>query len=226
MKKFVALSLSAISLAACGDSNKPETSDVKAFLEPKFQSCKNIKVTNVKKTNGYLHPSDPNVYVVQHSYTIALKNPSDYKALIAAYKDEKVQADAFEAELTKALDDRARVGLEQSTARENGDAKKEAQAERDFFAANDRGWKIQEKRNEFRSKAKVAGNVPFKMSRFYYEGCDYETLMTFIPTIDTYTGRILNLKIKDDSPEWLSIGDIEMTGEIMLRKTDNGWRGR
>lgn len=225
MKKIIALCLSVVSMAACSGS-KPETSDVKAFLNSEFQSCKNIKIVNVKKTNGYQHPKDANVHVVEYGYTIALKNPSEYKALAAIYKQEKEQVDAYALDIKQALNNRSRASDEQTKARDEGDAEREAQASRDFIAANNQGYELEKRSRAFTAKTKVYQNVPFKVSSFYFDGCADETIKELTPSTHGYGGRILNLGIKnDDSPGWFTIQDIDMTGKAMLRKTDNGWRG-
>lgn len=222
---MIALSLAVVSMAACSGS-KPETSEVKAFLNSKFESCKNIKVTNIKKTNGYPHPKDASVHVVEYAYTIALKNPSEYKALAAIYKQEKEQVDAYALDIKQALENRSRASDEQTRARDEGDAERGAQATRDFLAANNQAYELEKKSRAFTGKTKIYQNVSLKVSGFYFEGCSDQTIKEFTPSKYGYGGRILNLGIEnDDSPEWFAIQDIDMTGEAMLRKTDNGWRG-
>ena len=83
MKKRL-LICSALALAGC--SSSPGTSDVKKFLEPKFASCENIEIVDIKKTNGY---EDDGYYRVEFAYAIKQKNPDALKDLVRTYEQEK-----------------------------------------------------------------------------------------------------------------------------------------
>ena len=83
MKKRL-LICSALALAGC--SSSPGTSDVKKFLEPKFASCENIEIVDIKKTNGY---EEDGYYRVEFTYGIELKDPSMLKQLLHTHEQEK-----------------------------------------------------------------------------------------------------------------------------------------
>ncbi|MGE8453802.1 MAG: hypothetical protein ACN6OP_24975 [Pseudomonadales bacterium] len=212
MKKLLALSLSAISLAACG-SSKPETSDVKAFLEFKFQGCKNIHATNIKKTNGYPHPEVAGIHVVEYTYTIALKNPSEFRSLKDIYEQEKKTLQSLGPTQEE-------IWKESNRALEEG-------RNSDFAQIQMQGRDIVKKREEFLQNAKVAGNIPLKVSRYYLEGCG-DAIQDVVPIQRRhgYGGRVLDLGNPEaDASAWFGIQNTDMTGKARLRKTDNGWRG-
>lgn len=209
MKKLIALSLSVFSLAACGSST-PQTSDVKTFLQTRFQSCKNIKVVDIKKTNGYQHPSMTNAYVVEYAYTIAMKNPSEYKALAGIYEKEQKTLRSFNAALDELLTSSSRA--------------LEEKRNQDFAAAQRQGHEIEQRRDQFLQNATLVGNVPVKISNYYFLDCGENNVKNLTPSRHLLKGLYLNLGFAQDSPEWFTIPDIDMTGEVTLRKTDNGWR--
>ena len=83
MKKRL-LICSALALAGC--SSSPGTGDVEKFLEPKFASCENIEIVDIKKTNGY---EEDGYYRVEFTYGIELKDPSKLKQLLHTHEQEK-----------------------------------------------------------------------------------------------------------------------------------------
>ena len=231
MKKLTALSLLTISLAACGASNKPETADVKAAMEGVFKGCKNIKVANVKKINGYVHPRLENGYVVEYEYTITYKKPSDYADLRKIYDDEKKMRNEGLGSSLEQAQKKMNFYLEvQQKAREEGDSEKAMQAGRNFVEANNQARELAKKSENFLQNAKVYGNVAVNVNRWYFEGCDSDGIKPFVPA--GYMAAhphgfilMLNIGLKtSDSDGWFEIGDIPMKGEVSLRKTDNGWR--
>lgn len=210
MKSLVLLSLSVLSLAACGASKIPESSDVKALLETKIQGCKNIKITNAKKTNGYPHSTLADVHVVEYSYTLALKNPSEYKSLAGAYEKEKKTLQSFNSSIDDIVS-RSNAALAERRNQEFADLQRE-------------GREIEKKKEEFMRQAKVAGNVSYKISQYYLAGCE-ETIKDVAPVSGFHGRQTLNIGLGADSSDgWLDINDIDMTGKAMMRKTDNGWR--
>ncbi len=86
MKKRL-LICSALALAGC--SSSPGTGDVEKFLEPKFASCQNIEVVDIKKTNGY---EEDGYYRVEYTFRVKLKKPSQLKALLEQWQQEKAEA--------------------------------------------------------------------------------------------------------------------------------------
>lgn len=86
MKKLLLL-CSALALAGCNSS--PNTGDVEKFLEPKFASCENIKVVDIKKTNGY---EEDGYYRVEYTYKVELKNASQLHAMKQTWETEKASS--------------------------------------------------------------------------------------------------------------------------------------
>ena len=231
MKKFTAISLLTVSLAACGASNKPEAADVKAAMDEVFKSCKNIKVANVKKINGYVHPRLESSYVVEHEYTITYKKPADYANLRKVYAEEKkMRNEGLGAALEQAQKKAYFYLNVQQEALKDGDREKAAQAMRDYAEANDQARELSKKSENFFQSAKVYGNVAVNINRWYFEGCDSDRIKPFVPASYVAApphGFILVLNIglsTSDDDGWFEIGDIPMKGEVSLRKTDNGWR--
>ncbi|WP_429951872.1 hypothetical protein ACQYWY_09815 [Comamonas sediminis] len=210
MKVLVLVSLSVLSLAACGASKIPETSDVKALLESKIQGCKKIKIANAKKTNGYPHSTLADVHVVEYSYTLALRNPSEYKSLAGAYEKEKKTLQSFNSSIDDILT-RSSAALAEKRNQE-------------FAQLQSEGREIEKRKNEFMRQAKVVGNVSFKISQYYLEGCT-ESIEDVAPVSGFHGRQTLNVGLRPDSTDgWFDINDIGMTGKAMMRKTDNGWR--
>ena len=83
MKKLLLL-CSALALAGCNSA--PGNSDVENFLEPQFASCENVKVTNIKKTNGY---EEDGHYRVEFTYDIELKDPDTLTRMRQTYQEER-----------------------------------------------------------------------------------------------------------------------------------------
>ena len=90
MKKLLLL-CSALALAGCNSA--PDNSDVENFLEPQFASCENVKVTNIKKTNGY---EEDGHYRVEFTYDIQLKDLNTLKRMSQTYMQERDQVKAWE----------------------------------------------------------------------------------------------------------------------------------
>lgn len=90
MKKLLLL-CSALALAGC--SSSPSTGDIEKFLEPQFASCDNVKVTHVKKTNGY---EEDGHYRVEFTYDIELKDPDTLKRMRQTYEEERDLMKAWE----------------------------------------------------------------------------------------------------------------------------------
>lgn len=91
MKKLLLL-CSALALAGCNSA--PSTGDVEKFLEPKFASCENIEIVDIKKTNGY---EEDGYYRVEFTYDIELKNPSVLKDHLKTYEQEEESMLAWQA---------------------------------------------------------------------------------------------------------------------------------
>ena len=71
-------------ITACGSST-PSTWDIEDYIESKFSSCENMRITNIKKTNGY---QDGKYYKVDFEYTVNLKNSSHLEKLKNIYDEE------------------------------------------------------------------------------------------------------------------------------------------
>lgn len=65
MKKLL-LVCASIAMTGCGSST-PRDSDIEKFLDPLFASCKNVRITNVDKTDGY---GEKDNYLVEFKYDI------------------------------------------------------------------------------------------------------------------------------------------------------------
>lgn len=90
MKKLLLL-CSALALAGCNSA--PSDSDIEKFLEPQFAACENVKVTHIKKTNGY---EEDGHYRVEFSYDIELKDPDTLKRMRQTYMEERDRMKAWE----------------------------------------------------------------------------------------------------------------------------------
>lgn len=222
MKKLIALSLSILTLAGCG-SSKPEASDVQAFLEPFFQACKNIKVVDVKKTNGYQSQNDSNFYTVEFEYSIGFKKQSDWDALVKTYREEEKQEEPFVFDMDEVAKDVTYINAEAKKHRLNGDQEKVDQAIAAWNAAQKRRHEIDKRHDAFVQTTKVLKNTKHVVSSFFLEGCDMRIATEFVPAY-LIPAKELKFVQSKDPEDWISLDKPTFTGKVMMRKTDNGWR--
>lgn len=245
MKKRL-LICSALALAGC--SSSPGTGDVEKFLEPKFASCENIEIVDIKKTNGY---EEDGYYRVEYTFRVKLKKPSQLKAMLEQWQQEKVevvqfleeQAQFYEAK--RALDQEIEA-LEREFATqypfqkssrfsdmndEERDAYKRAQhawtmqldaftkPKRDELDALEKAW--QARRSAKTSDSPLLGNERDASLIFYYKGCPRDAFR-MSEVMFTSAARASNQT--NDPSHWFQEINGSLEGTVTMRKTDKGWR--
>jgi hypothetical protein len=233
------------SVALAGCNSTPSSGDVEDFLETKFSSCKNIKIVDVKKTNGY---EKDGYYQVEFSYRIKYDEAKD---LLRAYleakensaqfvKDEKI-FDQQKAELLKEID-RLEAEFKKSTPSPYGEMRSiiAGSAEDKALTAASDEWQRkrseytqqktnelkeleearQQKRNQSRSNG-VLGNEGNKIYDFNLLGC----------ARDAYKFAPVDFPEKDEEAErtgyksyMFKAHESKMRGTLAMRKTENGWQ--
>lgn len=237
-----------------GCNSSPSTGDVEKFLEPKFASCENVKVTNIKKTNGY---EEDGYYRVEYTYGIELKDPSALKDFLQTYEQEKENMlawqtamdnyDQREHSLVDEIDRMKREHLGQGPKREqfstNGDSLYLSRdQEQEYFAALDQ-WKAQNPPPNL-IKEKTA-----ELSQIYEERPKKREMkphLKFFRNADTameshylkgcpggtymkfmrgiFDGPRQAAQSNQDARYWFKEYEIKMQGSATMRKTENGWR--
>ncbi|GAB2458612.1 hypothetical protein GCM10027082_06520 [Comamonas humi] len=229
MQKIIATAIASIVLAGCG-SSAPDEGDLRAYLEPKFQGCKNIEVVNVKKINGFTEGEASKYYNVEYRYEVRIKSTKEYEQLGKIYAEEKKGADEFRrkgAELDQKLDELRRnipmaahlayPSEEERPVKEQYLKELEAlKAERDRFGRES---------SAYWEKTKVLEAPDAIVSNFYLDGCPNKMnpALPVSPAFPPERG-VLRIDLRSDDPAWLSLENIGMTGKVTMRKTDNGWR--
>ena len=248
MKKRL-LICSALALAGC--SSSPGTSDVKKFLEPKFASCENIEIVDIKKTNGY---EEDGYYRVEFTYGIELKDPSMLKQLLHTHEQEKESVrtwlEATEArkkhisflqrEIDRIYDEYEALGPQRHQFSNDGSPYPSPDRLKEYFAAF-KEWKQQnpppsswqERKDELaklyadgptvhQPNLKVYKNEFSAVGNYYNAGCPRESFSKFILEILKIPGQ--TVQETQDVTNWFQEYEIKMQGTVTMRKTDNGWR--
>lgn len=249
--KNLLLLCSALSLAGCNSS--PSNSDLENFLEPKFASCQNIKLVDIKKTNGY---EEDNHYRVDFSYGIELKDASRLKEIKAIWLQEherSIQAQTAYAERDQrvaAMRQEIQALEKESAPRyEQFDDRKlnyfqslstaDGRARQDQYLAALNAWRLNPP-EELRKKQEELKTYEqaFREQWGHYK---YQILGKVDSTISRFyrqgchiasskfTEGMLLAHSKaaeqtDDISQWFEIRPIQMKGSVTMRKTENGWR--
>lgn len=251
MKKLLLL-CSALALVGCNSS--PSTGDVEKFLEPKFASCENIKIIDIKKTNGY---EEDGYYRAEYSYGIKLKNPSVLKDFLKTYEQEKESMESWQAamddydkrehSLFEEIERMRRERIEQGPKREQFSTTGNSlylsrEQEQEHFAAFEL-WKaqnpppslMQEKTAELnqvyedRTKKREA-----KPKLKFFRNADTAIESHYLKGCPSGTYLKFMRGIFDapreasqssqDVRHWFNEYELKMQGSVGMRKTENGWR--
>lgn len=245
MKKQL-LICSALALAGC--SSSPSTGDVEKFLEPKFASCQNIEVVDIKKTNGY---EEDGYYRVEYTFRVKLKKPSQLKAMLEQWQQEKVESRQLSEESSQFHEARRALEQEiealesefatqypfQQSSRfsdmndEERDAYKRAQhawkmqldaftkPKRDELDALNKAWQARRSAKTF--DAPILGNERDASLIFYYKGCPRDAYQM---SKVMFTSAMRAIDQTNDSSHWFQEVDGSLEGTVTMRKTENGWR--
>lgn len=245
MKKLFLLCAS-IALTGCGNST-PGDGDIEKVLEPLFASCKNVRITNVDKTDGY---GEKDNYLVEFKYDIDIDagnldklhkayladkasraeedaESKEYSNRRHALEEERVQLlkDFYANTPRPAREDFAQGGdpaylnSEQAAAYQAADA--EFEAKRTQF--------IQQKVDEAAAldtawEAKVSGRPEKTFKRnVHFE----DTMGTFYyqgcsHEVGTFMRGML--APVNDPEERFEQHVMNMQGKLRMRKTESGWR--
>lgn len=250
MKKLLLL-CSALALAGCNSS--PSTGDVEKFLEPKFASCENIKIIDIKKTNGY---EEDGYYKVEYSYGIALKDASQLKKMKAIWQQEQersAQAQVAYAERDKtvaALRTQIEAMEEESAPRyeqfddgqlhhSQGISAVRVLTPREQHSAALNAWRLnppealRQKQEELKAYEQAFraqwGNHSYQfLSKVDTAVSKFYRLgcpgASYKFTEDMLQGQARAAYQTDDLSHWFEQHEIQMKGSVTMRKTENGWR--
>lgn len=241
MKSYLIL-VTSVLLSGC--SNAPSSSDIEKALEASVGSCKNVKIVDVSKTNGY---QEEGLYRVEYKAALEVKDKSELKKLHDTWRDEYEQLKAqqqaykeFEARVgqlkkeSEAL--RAVAGPEPDRSDFNNlerdyqrfdayNAAKMAWRERGDEAEKPKLQEIEQLRQQWLQQPKsnfvVVSNESKVTADFFYKGCPQqalEYLIAAIPEMPHDSYGVLYPEIR------LSFTRADLKGEMKMRKTENGWQ--
>lgn len=229
MQKIIAIAISSIVLAGCG-SSAPDEGDLRAYLEPKFQGCKNIEVVNVKKINGFTDSETSKYYNVEYRYEVRIKSTKEYEQFGKLYAEEKKVMDEFRQkgkELDQKEDELRRNAPASAHAAYPSEEERPAQEQylKELEALKAERDHLTRQRWDYGSKTKVLRAPDVTVSNFYLDGCPNKMnpALPVSPALPPGRG-VLRIDLESDDPAWLSLENIGMTGKVTMRKTDNGWR--
>lgn len=250
MKKLLLL-CSALALAGCKSS--PSTGDVEKFLEPKFASCENIKVIDIKKTNGY---EEDGYYRVEFSYGIALKDAGQLKEMKAIWQQEQerssqakvayAERDQKVAALRKQIDALEEESAPRYEQFDDGQlhhsqgisATRVLTPQEQHSAALD-AWRrnppepLRQKQEELKAYEQ-AFREQWGNNSYQFVGQVGSTVSKFYRqgcpgTSYKFTEGMLQGQARaadqnNDHTHWFEKREIQMRGTVTMRKTENGWR--
>jgi len=235
------LLVTSVLLAGC--SNAPSSSDITKALENTVGPCHNVEIVDVKKTNGY---QEDGLYRVEYKAGLKVKEKGELKKLYDTWRDEYVQFETNQkayneleariAELMKEADAVAEtVGprpVQSDFAEQAGHLQFNAymEASSDWRKRRDdatRGQmqEIEELRQKWGqrepTKFVIVGKESELGGKFFYKGCPLQAMKyvrAAIPEMPRDSYGMLN-------PEILLLFErAELTGEMNMRKTENGWQ--
>lgn len=237
-------------LALVGCSSAPSEGDIEDFLESRFAPCKNIKVVDITKTNGY---EQDGYYRVEFAYAIKQKNPDALKDLVRTYEQEKQKLEDWEQTIL-AHSQRAH-DLDKEVRLLEEDHYKTLPKPQHFFGAASPTWAqeqqfsafvkewqaqnpppalIQEKKDLLkqtydeidkirlaRPYGKVYQNADSAVMGYYLRGCPLDTRANFIPDIFP---QALEARNTQNEQAWFNERALQMKAAVSMHKTENGWR--
>lgn len=232
-----------VSTILAGCSNAPSSGDVEKALEAVVASCKNVKVYDVKKTNGL---QEDGFYRVEYKYRVKLNDKSKLhklKEIWAAAKQrsaefvvahdayekkrEQLEAEirAVEASVPRPPEPQRPFWTLEGAARDTYNATQDewrsrvnaaTEAKRKELDALQEAWRATSAEN---SRSAIYENTgPFMMG-FYTEGCTLDGSKYLTPAIGAHADLA-----KQDETLWFEPQEVEVTGAMGMRKTENGWR--
>lgn len=250
-------------ITACGSST-PSTGDIENYIEPKFSSCENIHITNIKKTNGH---QEEKYYKVDYEYTVKLKNSSHLEKLKNLYNEESAdiikseQRTNSSMELVKQTEKEhhqytAAVANSKTKPRSpgwgaNSEQENQYRIDLEQWRATAPEYKAMKGHEEFLTdakaefkilygnyeddirNAKVYGKINAVVSDHYTKGCGSAVEMKkYIPIttnslISGGIGRqvvVMDFGFANDDIRWFEPQEINMSGSMYMRKTENGWQ--
>lgn len=240
MKKKLFL-CTALALAGC--STAPGSSDLENFLEPKFSSCKNVKVIDIKKIDGY---EEDGYYHVEFKYGIEVTDKKKLRELKNTLNEEI----EHEAKASIAYKERGQVfqkiKSEISALHANNFPRREKfdekypnlpqQERNDLFEQALANWppaEIKKKEQELelyeenfheqwgKYKYRIFGSAGNVANNFYFEGCSHAATKFMRGLISAPASAVQS---HNDQTRWFDEYDIQMTAKVPMRKTENGWR--
>ncbi|CAM4221639.1 Lipoprotein [Comamonas aquatilis] len=250
MKKLLLL-CSALALAGCNSS--PSTGDVEKFLKPKFASCENIKVVDIKKTNGY---EEDGYYRVEYTYGITLKDEGQLKEMKTIWQQEQErssQAKVAYAERDKkvaalrkqieALEDESAPRYEQfddgQLHHSQGISATRVLTPQEQHSAALNAWRLnppeplRQKQEELKAYEQAFrdqwGNYSPQFLGQVGAAVSKFYRQGCPGTSYKFTEGMLQGQAQaanqtDDLSHWFEQREIQMKGSMTMRKTENGWR--
>jgi len=244
-----ALLLACIPLALAGCSSSPGEGDIEAYLNPLFATCKNIQLASISKSNGY---GDANNYEVEFNYRINV-DADKLAELRDVYLKEKELSEQFSVdvktyeqrkrELEEVVErhrlefQRANPAPLMSQFSTTGSGHMLEPAQREEFYAAENAWKAQrdegiaqqvaelEQSNQAWNASRAStqnkrfdntARIGSEINAFYAEGCTW-------PAPKFMVG-ILGQERIENQAAWFDRKRIEMSGKLVMGKTENGWR--
>jgi hypothetical protein len=241
LKKLILVGL-ALSLSGCGDS-APDTGDIKDYLADQSSSCQHLLVTNVKKTNGY---QDEDRYRVDFEFSIKTKDQNLLKELRKTYLQDQVTEEENK-ELNRVRGDQVAALASEIIALEKEDARTRpmpstyerrnrnpygsaltTEQMAQYYADVDE-WRANTPQNLIAKRAELETlkSAPMKYGEIkkysiqntVQAGCSY----SFRDTSISFASNAINA-VEGRNEAWLGKQEVDMTGFVRMRKTENGWK--
>lgn len=240
MKKLILL-FSALTFALVGCDSAPSNSDLEGYMKPKFDGCQNLKVVDIKKTNGY---QEDGYYRVEFSYGLELKDPSLLDTLRTQWIEEKEEAKKQKeaSEQFYATRDSLEKDIEK-TAKEFGLNARYISSSDEIIVHNQdldggtsyeiptpiqekiRSWnnlvKSRDQVIDSQKSYKIFGNEDTVVYRNYYNGCK-PSVKQF--TKNLFDGQRSALMQSDDKLKYFDEYKVKVSLTLPMRKTENGWQ--
>lgn len=240
MKKRILL-CSALIFVLTGCNSSPSNSDLEAYLKPNFDSCKNLKIVDIKKTNGY---QEDGYYRVEFSYGLELKDPSQIAAMRKLWLEEKEESQRRKEASEKFYETRNSLEKDIEKAAHDIDLNVRFTSLSTGIIVRKQGFDedithetpalLQEKINTWKDLVKnrdleVESQEPFKIFsnedtfvyRHYFTGCK-PNVQKF--TRDLFDGQRNATMKTDDKNHYFNEYKVKVNFVLPMRKTENGWR--
>lgn len=232
---------SALIFALTGCNSSPSNSDLEDYLNPIFVSCKNLKIVDIKKTNGY---QEDGYYRVEFSYGLELKDPSLLDTMRNRWNEEKEEEqrrkeatknfhetrDALEKDIEESAQD---IGMNvrftslsnEIIVRNQGFSAEVTNVTPEFLQEKINKWKNLVKNREY----EIESQKPFKIFGYeetvvyknYYNGCN-PSVKQFTKSL--FEGQQFALLQSDDKTPLFNEYKVNVNFILPMRKTENGWR--